>query len=30
MLGAGGIWIVAFTLYVIALWPAISGPRQTA
>jgi uncharacterized protein involved in response to NO len=30
MLGAGGIWIIAFTLYLIALWPAISGPRQTA
>ncbi|WP_288942572.1 NnrS family protein [uncultured Roseovarius sp.] len=27
MLVAGAMWIAAFTLYLVALWPAFTGPR---
>lgn len=27
---SGGLWMLAFGLYVLALWPAFTGPRLTA
>jgi uncharacterized protein involved in response to NO len=30
MLGTGGLWVLAFVLYVVAMWPALVGPRVKA
>lgn len=27
MVGTGGLWILAFALYLVAMWPALAGPR---
>ncbi|WP_171177151.1 NnrS family protein [Ruegeria sp. HKCCD8929] len=29
MLATGGLWTAAFTLYLMAMWPALTGPRVT-
>lgn len=29
-LASGGLWVLAFGLYVLALWPAFTGPRLAA
>ena len=26
---SGGMWVLAFTLYIIAIWPAVTAPRQS-
>lgn len=30
LLTTGGLWIAAFGLFLFALWPALTGPRQTS
>ena len=28
VIGSGALWSVAFALYVVALWPVLTGPRE--